>query len=109
MFGSYTWIMQQELRYESARETLQKLLNDGTYSYKALKAYITIDDTFGKTIDKRKLRWAKRYLRTHNIKFQDIQSIVDENWKKDSDLYREVSRVMYEKVPGLSALMSYIS
>ena len=40
MFSSYTWLMQRELQYESARETLQKLLNDGTYTYKALKAYI---------------------------------------------------------------------
>lgn len=108
MFGSYTWLMQQELQYESARETLQKLLNDGTYSYKALKAYITIDDTFGKTTDKRKLRWARRYLRKHNIKFKDIHSIVDQNWKKDSEVYQEVSRVIYEKVPGLAALMRYM-
>ena len=108
MFSSYTWLMQRELQYESARETLQKLLNDGTYTYKALKAYITIDNTFGKTTDKRKLRWAKRYLRKHNIKFEDIHSIVHQNWKKNSELYHEVSRVMYEKVPGLAALMSHI-
>lgn len=109
MLGTYTWLMREELRWESAKRTFQKLQEDNTYSYKALKAYITLDDTFGKTTDKRKLRWAKRYLRTHNVKFQDIKAILDAAWEEDYKLYNEIGKAFNQACPGLSAFLgSYL-
>ena len=105
MLGTYTWLMREKLRWEIAKRTFQKLQEDNTYSYKELKAYITLDDTFGKTSDKRKLRWAKRYLRMHNIKFQDIKAILDAEWEEASKLYNEIGNAFNQAYPGLSAFL----
>lgn len=108
MFGAYSYIMQEEMKRKTTQETLQKLLDDGKYSYRVLMAFITLDNTFGVTKDHRKRRRAKRILRKHNVKFSDIKTIIDQSWAEEQRLYQTLQKVMLEKVPGLSALMSYI-
>ena len=108
MFGAYSYIMQEEMKRKTTRETLQKLLDDGKYSYRVLMAFITLDNTFGVTKDHRKRRRAKLILRKNNVKFGDIKNIVEQSWIEDQKLYQTVQKVMLEKVPGLSALMSYM-
>lgn len=108
MFGAYSYIMQEEMKRKTTQETLQRLLDEGKYSYRVLMAFITLDNTFGVTKDHRKRRRAKRILRKSNVKFGDIKAIVDQSWIEEQKLYQTVQRVMLEKVPGLSALMRYM-
>ena len=108
MFGSYSYLMLEELKRDVTQKTLQQLLDDGKYSYKVLMAFITLDDTFGNTTDKRKRRRAKRILRKNAVKFAEIKTIVDQSWEHEKELYQTVRKVMLEKVPGLSMLMSYM-
>lgn len=108
MFAAYSYIMQEEMKRKTTQETLQKLLDDGKYSYRVLMAFITLDNTFGITKDHRKRRRAKRILRKNNVKFGDIKAIIDQSWAEEQKLYQTVQKVMLEKVPGLSTLMSYM-
>ena len=106
MFAAYSYIMQEEMKRRTTQETLQRLLDDGKYSYRVLMAFITLDDTFGVTRDYRKRRRAKRILRKNNVKFADIKAMIDQSWAEEQKLYQTVQKVMLEKVPGLSALIS---
>lgn len=108
MFGAYSYLMLDELKCNTTQATLQQLLDEGKYSYRVLMAFITLDDTFGRTIDKRKRRRAKRILRKNEVKFSDIKAIVDQSWEHEQELYRAVQKVMIEKVPGFSTLARYM-
>lgn len=108
MFAAYSYIMQEEMKRKTTQDTLQRLLDDGKYSYRVLMAFITLDDTFGVTKDHRKRRRAKRILRKNNVKFGEIKTIVDQSWAEEQKLYKTVQKVMLEKVPGLSTLMCYM-
>lgn len=108
MFGSYSYLMLDELKRDVTQKTLQQLLDDGKYSYKVLMAFITLDDTFGKTTDKRKRRRAKRILRKNAVKFTEIKALVDQSWEHEKKLYQTVQKVMFEKVPGMQVLARYM-
>lgn len=108
MFGSYSYLMLDELKRDTTQKTLQQLLDEGKYSYKVLMAFITLDDTFGKTTDKRKRRRAKRVLRKNAVTFAEIKAIVDQSWEQEKELYRTVRKAMLEKIPSMRVLANYM-
>ena len=106
MYNFYTDMILRDMRIDAAVDALRDGYQQGKYSYKAGVAYIILDEKmFGPTKDKRKIRWAKRYLKKHNVSFDSLRLIATKAADSVSDMWQMTEQALLEKVPFLSRFL----
>ena len=106
MYSFYTDMVLNDMRTDAAIDALREAIRNSKCSYKAAKAYIILDEEmFGPTKDKRKIRWAKRYLKKHNVSFDSLRLIAIKAADSVSDMWRMTEQALLEKVPFLSRFL----
>lgn len=106
MYNFYTEMVLRDMRIDAAVDAIRDEIQQGKYSYKAGMAYIILDEKmFGTTKDKRKIRWAKRYLKKHNVSFDSLRLIATKAADSVSDMWRMTEKTLLGKMPFLSRFL----
>ena len=92
----------ENTRTDAAIDALREAISKGKCSYKAAKAYIILDtDMFGYTYDKRKVKWAKRYLKRHNVSFDSLRLVAVKAADEATDMWKMCEDVVLDFFPSV--------
>ena len=91
----------ENTRTDAAIDALRDAISEGKCSYKAAKAYIILDtDMFGYTYDKRKVKWARRYLKRHNVSFDSLRLIAVKAADEAADMWKMCEDAVLDFFPS---------
>lgn len=91
----------EDARTDAAINALRNEINEGKYSYKAVTAYIILDtEMFGYTYDKRKVKWARRYLKRHNVSFDSLRLIAAKAADEATDMWKMCEDAVLDFFPS---------
>jgi hypothetical protein len=91
----------ENTRTDAAIEALRDAISEGKCSYKAAKAYIILDTKmFGYTYDKRKVKWARRYLKRHNVSFDSLRLIAAKAADEATDVWKMFEDAVLDSLPS---------
>jgi hypothetical protein len=91
----------ENTRTDAAIDALRDAISEGKCSYKAAKAYIILDtEMFGYTYDKRKVKWAKRYLKKHNVSFDSLRLIAAKAADEAADMCKMCENAVLDFFPS---------
>lgn len=91
----------EDARVDAAIDALRDAIDEGKCSYKAAKAYIILDiEMFGYTYDKRRVKWAKRYLKRHNISFDSLRLIAVKAADEATDVWKMFEDAVLDSLPS---------
>lgn len=91
----------EDTRTDAAIDALRKAIDEGKCSYKAAKAYIILDtEMFGYTYDKRKVKWARRYLKRQNVSFDSLRLIAVQAADAAADVWRMCEEAIFDFLPS---------
>lgn len=91
----------ENTRIDAAIDALRKAIDEGKCSYKAAQAYIVLDtEMFGYTYDKRKVKWARRYLKRHNISFDSLRLIAVQAADAAADMWKMCEDAVLDFFPS---------
>ena len=97
MYNFYTDMILRDMRTDAAVDAIRDAINEGKCSYKAAKAYIILDEKmFGSTKDKRKVKWARKYLKKHNVSFDSLRLIA----VKAADVWKMLENAVLNSLPS---------
>ena len=92
----------EDARIDAAINALRNEINEGKCSYKAAKAYIILDtEMFGHTYDKRKVKWARRYLKRHNVSFDSLRLIAVKAADAAADMWKMCEEAIFDFLPSV--------
>jgi hypothetical protein len=91
----------ENTRIDAAIDALRDAIDEGKCSYKAAKAYIILDtEMFGYTYDKRRVKWAKRYLKKHNVSFDSLRLIAVKAADEATDVWKMFEDAVFDSLPS---------
>lgn len=91
----------ENTRIDAAIDALRDAINEGKCSYKAAKAYIILDtEIFGYGYDKRRVKWAKRYLKKHNVSFDSLRLIAVKAADEATDVWKMFENAVLDSLPS---------
>jgi hypothetical protein len=91
----------ENTRIDAAIDALRDAIDEGKCSYKAAKAYIILDTKmFGYTYDKRRVKWAKRYLKKHNVSFDSLRLIAVKAADEATDMWKMCEDAVLDFFPS---------
>lgn len=91
----------EDARIDTAIYALRDAIDEGKCSYKAVKAYIILDtEIFGYTYDKRRVKWAKRYLKKHNVSFDSLRLIAVKAADEATDVWKMCEDAVLDFFPS---------
>jgi hypothetical protein len=91
----------ENTRIDAAIDALRDAIDEGKCSYKAAKAYIILDtEMFGYTYDKRRVKWAKRYLKKHNVSFDSLRLIAVKAADEATDMWKMCEDAVLDFFPS---------
>ena len=91
----------EDARVDAAIYALRDAIDEGKCSYKAAKAYIILDtEIFGYEYNKRRIKWAKRYLKRHNVSFDSLRLIAVKAADEAADMWKMCEDAVLDFFPS---------
>ena len=91
----------ENTRIDAAIDALRDAIDEGKCSYKAAKAYIILDtEIFGYEYNKRRVKWAKRYLKKHNVSFDSLRLIAVKAADEATDVWKMCEDAVLDFFPS---------